>query len=186
MAKSAEFIFDERKAAQAAAWLLRRHGGPMPGLQLARLLYLADRQAMCEHGYPITGDRFVCIATGPALERVFELTRKPHRQHGSVWSEYVRTSNHERLCAAIGDDCGELSDYDCAVLGRIYEQFGAMDAAELGKHMLTLLEWSDPKGAAAPIKPQLILRRAGFDDADLADIAGQLNAERALATALGE
>ena len=185
MPQPMEFSFDERKAAQAAARLLR-HGGPMPGLQLARLLYLADRQAMCEHGYPITGDRFVCTSAGPALERVFELTRKSSRQHGSVWSEYVRISDHERLCAAIGDDCGELSDYDCAVLDRICEQFGAMDAAELGRRMLTLPEWSDPAGAAAPIEPRLILRQAGFDDAALADIAGQLKSERALAAALGE
>lgn len=185
MTQPVEFSFDERKAAQAAVRLLR-HGGPMPGLQLARLLYLADRQAMCEHGYPITGDRFVCTATGPALERVFALTRKPSRQHGSVWSEYVRSSDHERLYAAIGDDCGELSDYDCAVLDRICEQFGAMDAAELGKRMRTLPEWSDPKGAAAPIEPRLILRQAGFDDAALADIASQLKSERALAAALGE
>ena len=185
MAKPVEFSFDERKAAQAAARLLRR-GGQMPGLQLARLLYLADRQAMCEHGYPITGDRFVCNSAGPALERVFELTSKPSRQHGSVWSEYVGSSDHERLCAAIGDDCGELSDYDCAVLDRICEQFGAMDAAELGRRMRTLPEWSEPKGAAAPIEPRLILRQAGFDDAALADIASQLKSERALATALGE
>ena len=185
MTQPVEFSFDERKAAQAAARLLR-HDGPMPGLQLARLLYLADRQAMCEHGYPITGDRFVCIATGPALERVFELTHRSSRQHGPVWPEYVRISDHERLSAAIGGDCGELSDYDCAVLDRICEQFGAMDAAELGKRMRALPEWSDPKGAAAPIEPRQILRQAGFDDAELADIAGQLKAERALATALGE
>ena len=181
MTQPVEFSFDERKAAQAAARLLRRHGGQMDGLQLARLLYLADRQAMCEHGYPITGDRFVCIAAGPVLERVFELTRKSGRQHSSVWSEHVRISDHERLCAAIGDDWGELSDYDCAVLDRIYEQFGTMDAAELGKRMLRL-----PEGGAVAIEPQLILRQAGFEDAELADIAGQLNAERALAAALGE
>lgn len=186
MTQPVEFSFDEHKAAQAAARLLRRHGGAMPGLQLARLLYLADRQAMCEHGYPITGDRFVCIATGPVLERVFELASKSNRQRGSVWSEYVRISDHERLCAAIGDDWGELSDYDCAVLDRVCEQFGAMDAAELGKRMLRLPEWSDPEGGAVPIEPQLILRRAGFDDAELADIAGQLSAERALAAALGK
>ena len=186
MTQPVEFSFEERKAAQAAARLLRRHGGQMDGLQLARLLYLADRQAMCEHGYPITGDRFVCIAAGPVLERVFELTRKSGRQHSSVWSEHVRISDHERLCAAIGDDWGELSDYDCAVLDRIYEQFGTMDAAELGKRMLRLPEWSDPKGGAVPIEPQVILHRAGFDDAELADIAGQLSAERALAAALGE
>lgn len=186
MTQPVEFSFDERKAAQAAARLLRRHGGQMHGLQLARLLYLADRQAMCEHGYPITGDRFVCIETGPVLERVFELASKSNRQRGSVWSEYVRISDRERLCAAMGDDCGELSDYDCAVLDRVYEQFGAMDAAELGKRMLRLPEWSDPEGGAVPIEPQLILRRAGFEDAELADIAGQLSAERALAAALGE
>ena len=38
-----EFIFDERKAAQAAAHLLRRHGSSMWDIKLIKLLYLADR-----------------------------------------------------------------------------------------------------------------------------------------------
>ena len=47
-----EFVFDEPKAAQAAAWLLRRHGGPMWDVKLAKFLYpirrLIDQMAAGE------------------------------------------------------------------------------------------------------------------------------------------
>ena len=65
-----EFIFDERKAAQAAAHLLRRHGSSMPYIKLIKLLYLADRQSLIETGYTITGDQLVAMSDGPALNRV--------------------------------------------------------------------------------------------------------------------
>ena len=44
------FVFDERRAAQAAARLLDKHGGTMPWLKLVKLLYLADRAALVEGG----------------------------------------------------------------------------------------------------------------------------------------
>ena len=47
-----KFVFDERKAAQAAAHLLHRHGGPMPYIKLIKLLYLADRRGLRRDGSP--------------------------------------------------------------------------------------------------------------------------------------
>ena len=181
-----EFAFDERKAAQAAAWLLRRHKGNLNGLELAKLLYLADRRAMCEHGYPITGDRFVCISAGPVLQRVFELTKKSNQRAGSPWSEYVQVCDDGVLRDAGRGDRGELSDYDCNVLDRICEKFGAMTLYELTQYTFELPEWIDPEGGLVEVDPKVILRAAGFDDEDLAAISDQLNAERAFAAALGE
>ena len=68
-----EFVFDERRAAQAAARLLEWHGRPMSVRKLVTLLYLADRRSFVEAGYPITGDRFVNTPDGPALERIARL-----------------------------------------------------------------------------------------------------------------
>ena len=181
-----EFVFDELKAAQAAAWLLRRHGNDLNGLELAKLLYLADRHALGELGHPITGDRLVCISAGPVLQRVFELTRRSSQRPGSPWSEYVRVSDDGNLCDTGCDDLGDLSDYDCEVLDQICAQFGAMSLYELTRYTFALPEWIDPEGGVVEIDPKVILRLAGFDDEDLASISDQLNAERALAAALGE
>ena len=181
-----EFTFDEPKAAQAAAWLLRRREKRLNGLELAKLLYLADRHALCELGHPITGDRLVCISAGPVLQRVFELTRQSNQRPGSTWSEYVQISDDGGLQDAGCEDLGDLSDYDCEVLGRICAQFGAMTLYELTRYTFELPEWVDPEGGMVEIDPKVILRSAGFEDDDLASISDQLNAERAFAAALGE
>ena len=76
-----EFVFNDRKTAQAAAWLLDRQEGRMPYLKLIKLLYLADRQSLIESGYPITGDRLVSMDRGPVLSRVLDLNQtRPARR----------------------------------------------------------------------------------------------------------
>ena len=61
-----EFVFNERKTAQAAARLLKLHGGKMDYRLLLNLMYLADRQALTETGLPISGDSYVSMDLEPA------------------------------------------------------------------------------------------------------------------------
>jgi uncharacterized phage-associated protein len=58
-------MFDDRRVAQMAAYLLSREKGRMNHLKLMKLLYLADRESMKRHGQPISGDRFVAMDHGP-------------------------------------------------------------------------------------------------------------------------
>jgi hypothetical protein len=58
-------VLHERKAAQAAAYLLKLHGRPMPAAQLLTLLYLAERRSWAETGAPLTGDRMALVPDGP-------------------------------------------------------------------------------------------------------------------------
>ncbi len=53
--------FNERKATQAAAYLLQMRGGTMSYMKLIKLLYLADRAALVRFGRPITTDRYVSM-----------------------------------------------------------------------------------------------------------------------------
>lgn len=60
-------LFDERKAAQAAAFLLHKAGGRLPLLKLMKLLYLSERESLQKYGDTITGDTFVSMPNGPVL-----------------------------------------------------------------------------------------------------------------------
>ena len=68
-------MFNERKAAQAAAWFLRQQGGRMPHLKLVKLMYLADRQSLDEHGFPITGVLAVSMPHGPVLSMTLNVVK---------------------------------------------------------------------------------------------------------------
>jgi uncharacterized phage-associated protein len=62
--------FNERKATQAAAYLLKRRGGKMSYMKLIKLLYFADRVALSRFGRPITTDRYVSMDRGPVLSHI--------------------------------------------------------------------------------------------------------------------
>ncbi len=66
--------FNETKATQAAAHLIKRRGqGYMSYMKLIKLLYFADREALLRWGSPITADTFYSMDRGPVLSRVHDL-----------------------------------------------------------------------------------------------------------------
>ena len=169
-----QFVFDERAAAQAAAHLLRRHGGPMPSAKLVRLLYLVDRRGFVETEYPTTGDRFVAMPDGPALARISDLIAGERRDGESPWN--VSVSPFPDGCVTASGPCGEdrLSDYDRALIGGVLDEFGAMDDEALAAHMRALPEWTAPAGPCADIDPRVILRDIGYSEDDIAAVESEL------------
>lgn len=168
-----QFVFDEWKAAQAVAYLLHRHGGPMPSAKLVRLLYLVDRRSFVETEYPTTGDRFVAMPDGPALARIPDLIAGTRRDADSSWSAFV--SPFPDGCVTLGPrDEDRLSDYDRDLIGGVLDEFGAMDDEALAAYMRALPEWTAPAGPCADIDPRVILRDAGYSEDDIAEVESEL------------
>lgn len=174
-----KFHFRERKAAQAAARLLRRHGRPMPAGQLAALLYLADRRALLETGLPVTGDRWIVTHRGPAPQRILQLLDHPGTT--AIWSGYITSCPDRTAIPADDQDDRQLSDYDRNLLDDVHDQHGATGEASLCAHLQALPEWHDPNREPSPIDPRAILRTAGFPPDYINDIAKQADAARDLA-----
>ncbi len=82
------YLFEEKKAAQAAAYLLKLHGEPMKYFVLIKLLYLADRQSLIETGLPITGDKMVSMPHGPVLSQILDLIQAGKQDDSSPWFHY--------------------------------------------------------------------------------------------------
>lgn len=181
-----EFVFDERKAAQAAAYLLHRHGKPMEYIKLIKLLYLADRRALVETGQPITGDRLVSMPKGPVLSEVLDLIRTENEDDLSAWHEYVSIPVNYKV-HAIGpsnleevDD--ELSEYDQSVLDAIFDKFGRFGYGKLINYTHALPEWIDPKGSSIDIDLHVILEDAGLSKDTIAQVEDDAAASHALHT----
>ena len=179
-----EFVFDEQKAAQAAAYLLRRHGGPMPVMTLLHLLYLLDRRQLIETGSPATGDRLLATPYGPVPARILDLLTWGSRDERSPWREHVAPpADHCVTVAApeTGDeltDYGRLSEYDHEVMGALLDKFGALDQWALAGHLRALPEWSDPGCGATEIDPRSILVGAGYSNDELEHAEEQAAAVR--------
>src|SRR5688572_27768282 len=89
--------FNEKKATQAAAYLLRLRGGRMSYMKLIKLLYLADRLSLTRRGRPITTDRYVSMDRGPVLSRTLNLITEDREPAApSFWAEFIaEPSNFE-------------------------------------------------------------------------------------------
>ena len=174
-----KFHFRERKAAQAAARLLRRHGRPMPAERLAALLYLADRRALLETGYPVTGDRWIATHRGPAPQRVLQLLENAGTT--AIWPEYVASCPGRTAIPTDDQNDGQLSDYDRQLLDDTHDQFGLLAEFALSAHLQALPEWCNPSSEPETIDPRKILRAAGCQPDHINDIAKQADAARDLA-----
>lgn len=177
-----QFVFDERAAAQAAAHLLRRYGGPMPSARLARLLYLVDRRGFVETEYPTTGDRFVAMPDGPTLARTSDLIAGVCGVGESPWNASVSSFPDGCVTAIMPCDEDRLSDYDRELIGGVLDEFGTMDDEALAAYMRALPEWTAPASPCADIDPRVILRDAGYSEDDIAEVESELAATHWLRT----
>ncbi|MDO4936747.1 MAG: hypothetical protein Q4E62_02410 [Sutterellaceae bacterium] len=60
-------MYQPKKAAEVAAYLLSKAGGTMSNLKLMRLMYWADRAYLLEHHSLLTGDLYIQMHSGPLL-----------------------------------------------------------------------------------------------------------------------
>ncbi|MDZ4804469.1 MAG: Panacea domain-containing protein [Candidatus Eisenbacteria bacterium] len=169
-----KFPFNERKTAQAAAYLINLAGGSMNYMVLIKLLYLADRRALLETGVPITGDRMVSMPHGPVLSTVLDLINmgKHGEAHPSPWFEYLLEPENFQIAVAQDSPASdELSKYELDVLEAIFKSFGSLDKWKIVELLHTLPEWQDPDGSSVAIDPREILRAEGKSNDEIEEIA---------------
>jgi|SRR2546426_4335491 len=162
-------LFNPRKAAQAAAYLVKSKGGTINVLSLVKLLYLADRVALVESGYTITGDKMVSMPHGTVLSRVLD-SIDWESGDDDPWRGYIseRTDNAVSL-ADPTPEFDELSQYETEVLDRIIKEYGHLTPSQLRRLTHELPEYQDPDGSSLPIEPVTILRAVGKSEAEIRD-----------------
>lgn len=164
-----KFRFNERKAAQAAAYLLRKRGGTRTYGQLIKLLYLADRQKLLDRGTPITGDRLVSMDHGTALSLIYEIIRDgPSEAMGSEWARYISPPCNYEVRAVGKEETDELSKYELRTLDDVDQRFGHMTFTQLRNLTHGLREWEDPHGSSKTIPPERILHVEGRSPEEIA------------------
>jgi uncharacterized phage-associated protein len=173
--------FDEAKATQAAALVLKMRGGRMHYLKLIKLLYLVDREALLRWGIPVTTDRYVSMDHGPVVSRIYKLITEDIPK--PVWAKYVSAPMGEyevELKPNADPPTDRLSRAEEELIGEIYSQYGHQNRWNLVDYMHTLPEWQDPHGSSVPISVRQILEAGGEDEDEIRAVLREL---RAVATA---
>ncbi len=182
-------VFDERKAAHAAAFFLHKAGGRLPLLKLMKLLYLAERLSLGRYGDTITGDSFVSMPHGPVLSMTLDHMNGNLPSVDGGWASWVadRDSNAVALkdpsmVRTPEDDLLALSDTDLECLGEVWNEFGHWDKFALRDytHSGGCPEWENPGTSSRPIPPSRLLKAVGCTPEQVEAITKRLHEQRYL------
>lgn len=162
--------YDERKAAEAAAYLLQRAGGSLAFIKLLKLMYLAERLSFLRYGVPLTGDHFVSMKNGPVLSETYDHIKGEIPSAPGGWDSWVKDQADymvglpdDRL-GVRPDQLEELSYSDIELLDEVWCQYGHMDRWDLVRLTHDLPEWEHPGASSRPIKWHTLFRAIGYSD----------------------
>jgi len=175
-------MFNQRKVAQMAAFLLDHGKGRMSYLKLMKLLYLADRESMRRHGEPISGDRYVSMDHGPVLSQTLNLINGGVEFEEGGWNHWIEDKADYEVSLrrkTSRDALDELSEADMDVLDAIHAKFGKMDKWKLRDYTHRYCsEWKDPQGSSIPIEIIDIFKALGRTPAEARKLAGRIEHDR--------
>lgn len=181
-------LFNEKKAAQAAAYFLFRAGGPLKVLKLMKLLYLAERRSFEKFGEPMIGDKLVSMPLGPVLSITYNHMNGELPSVEGGWDSWVADRAEHDLALRNPEalrspeqDLLELSDADLQILGETWQKFGRMDQWELRDYTHDHCpEWKDPEGSMIPMQPEELFEALKFTPAQRDAAMAKLRAEDAI------
>jgi uncharacterized phage-associated protein len=184
-------LFNEKKAAQAAAYFLFRAGAQLTVLKLTKLLYLAERSSFERYGAPMIGDRLVSMPHGPVLSITYNHMSGELESVVGGWDSWIADRAEHNLDlrdrAALKspeDDLQELSDADLAVLADVWQHFGHMTASGLRNWThKNCPEWKDPEGSMIPMTPQDLFAALNFTPEQTQEALARLRAESTVTAA---
>jgi uncharacterized phage-associated protein len=155
-----DFKFNEAKATQAAAFLLKENNGKMNYMKLIKLLYLADREALSLWERPLTGDSYVSMDNGPVLSTVLDkINYGKIPSLKSYWHTYISNPSYYNVSLKQQPEFDELSKQEKTLLAAIFKKYKAFDQWEMVDICHKILsEWQNPKGTSIPIRIEDVLK----------------------------
>ncbi|HWR95921.1 MAG TPA: Panacea domain-containing protein [Arenimonas sp.] len=183
-------LFDDKKAAQAAAYFLFKAGGRLPVLKLMKLMYLAERKSYELFSYPITGDSMVSMDHGPVLSITLNNVNGMS-SNNDCWDEVI--SDRDGHDVALKDpstirsdeDLRDLSESDVISLKAIWDEFGHMTKYQIRDYTHEALpEWQNPNGSSFPIRVERLLDALGFSEEKKQNVLTSLQLQAGLKVAI--
>ena len=80
--------FNEKKATQLAAEVLRHAGGSYPYISLVKLIYFIDRAALDRRGFAVSTGTYFCLPYGPIVSEILDLAKDRCSMEEGFWSQH--------------------------------------------------------------------------------------------------
>lgn len=197
-AKPPQFPFDERKAAEVAAFFLlkaRAKGANISILKLMKLMYLAERASYQQFGAPLVGDSLYSLPHGPVMSTTLSLINSvpEEREGGEYWDALIaERAGGKYMCLREGkitdtEELLYLSEADIEILEKVWMDFGGLSALKLRDYTHNpdnCPEWEDPNGSSKPISMDTLLASMGYAPDAIAIICNNIAQMAATNTSL--
>jgi uncharacterized phage-associated protein len=154
------FSFNEAKTLEAVVLIAHRWPGVTP-FYVAKVLFFADRDHLRTFGRPVTGDRYIAMASGPVPSRVYDMVKGNLDFFGnpSAIVEAIRVDRNDRwarIYSSRSPNLDLLSETDIEALTKSVDFCRARSFNELSE-----LTHQEPAWAHAPangeMNPELLV-----------------------------
>lgn len=168
--------FNEKKAIQVVALLMKKRGGTVDLLNLTKLVYLADRAALVRWGKSLTGDRYASMEKGMVLSATYDLSKGKFQ--GRLWDKYISAPNHNHEMTLLADpDVDELSENEIQIVDEIFQKYGDKPTSYLIERVHhTLPEWVDVGKSSMMIRYKTVLEKSGWEEEQIEELFEQMEA----------
>jgi uncharacterized phage-associated protein len=173
-------MFNERKAAQIAAFFTAKQGGTISHLKLMKLMYLAERLSIQEYGDSMVNDTLVSMRYGPVLSQTKDCMDgygNPNLPDG--WDSWISDRANHKVSLSkedfTEDQLDELSRSELEILDRVWEEHKDKDQWALADFTHDhCAEWHDPGTSTLPIKYEDVLSANGMDQDEAKALAARI------------
>lgn len=159
-----KFVFNSRKTAQAAVFVLKRAGGSLTKGHLVKILYGADRRQIRRIGIPITGDTPFSMKNGPILSAVLDLLDGDKKD--AFWSKHISTATKDTYFVKVLVDTGDdlLSENEKESLAIACDFLAKMSWEDVKAYFhdpKNIGEWENPGNSRKPISIERLYAEVG-------------------------
>lgn len=172
------FVFDEKKATDAAAYLLSLNNNRLPYMKLMKLLYISDRVSLSEYHYSITTDSYYSMKFGPVVSGIYDCIRHWNDlPDDSPWKRtiYINKERYEAVLTDENNPFDMLSEEEKDILRDANNGHDSENQFELSQFTHSFPEWKDPGNSRIPLSIEEIINATVKDEKEKKEALSDLD-----------
>lgn len=132
------FRFNESKAVQIIAQLLKHAGGSDDYLRVVKLFYIADRRCIQKAAYPIAGGPVIALEHGPVASGVFDMVKTASKV-GNLLRPFE--IHDHKLCLFTDPGVGKLCQFNIDLIKDLCTEYFDKGGWEVAEETREFDEW---------------------------------------------
>lgn len=164
--------FNEKRATQLASLLLKKKGGRMNTLNLMKLMYFVDREALVRWGWSFTNDQYTSMRKGMVLIETYELLNE--EESPSYWKTFISSPQENMINLIDETEFTELSQAYMDLVEEIFQKYGHLNRFALIRLHHELPEWIDT--SYLPVEYRTILDVSNKEEEEILEILSEMEA----------